>query len=176
MDHYGLDATWESQLLAGLARAIPPRLLVTDDLADRPHQADVLVDQNFFAEATEGRYADLVPEHCRQLLGPHYALLGTEYAQLHPLVPPRSDMRRVLGFFGGVDSENLTGRALEALQTPELSELAVDVVLGLQSPHRQAVAELSARRPNTILHKPLPSLAGLIARADLVIGAGGATT
>ena len=33
-----------------------------------------------------------------------------------------------------------------------------------------------ARRPNTYLHGPLPSLAGLIARADLAIGAGGATT
>ena len=33
-----------------------------------------------------------------------------------------------------------------------------------------------ARRPNTTLHGPLPSLAGLIARADLAIGAGGATT
>jgi len=52
----------------------------------------------------------------------------------------------------------------------------VDVVLGLQSPHRQAVAELMARRPHTTLHDPLPSLAGLIARADLAIGAGGSTT
>ena len=32
----------------------------------------------------------------------------------------------------------------EALMGPELADLAVDVVLGLQSPHRQAVAELVA--------------------------------
>jgi UDP-2,4-diacetamido-2,4,6-trideoxy-beta-L-altropyranose hydrolase len=176
VDHYGLDATWETQLLAGQAGAAPPRLLVIDDLADRPHQADLLLDQNFFAEATEGRYLGLVPEHCRQLLGPHYALLGPAYAQLHPLVPPRTELRRVLVFFGGVDPANLTGRALQALMDPELAHLAVDVVLGLQTPHRQEVAELVARRPNTTLHSPLPSLAGLIARADLAIGAGGATT
>jgi RimJ/RimL family protein N-acetyltransferase len=117
-----------------------------------------------------------MPEHCRQLLGPHYALLGPEYAQLHPLLPPRTELHRVLVFFGGVDHANLTGRALGALMDPALSHLAVDVVLGLQSPHRQAVAELVARRPQTTLHNPLPSLAGLIARADLAIGAGGATT
>ncbi|NDC15757.1 MAG: hypothetical protein EBZ76_11475 [Synechococcaceae bacterium WB9_2_170] len=122
-----------------------------DDLADRPHQADLLLDQNFFGEATEVRYSGLVPAHCCQLLGPHYALLGPEYAQLHPLVPPRMELRRVLVFFGGVDPANLTGRALEALQRPELAHLAVDVVLGLQSPHRQAVAELAARRPHTTL-------------------------
>ena len=176
-DHYGLDARWEAQLLAGLAGSdAAPKHLVIDDLADRPHQADLLLDQNFFGEATEQRHQDLVPPQCRQLLGPHYALLGPEYTQLHPLVVPRTELRRVLVFFGGVDPDNLCGRALEALMDPALADLAVDVVLGLQSPHRQAVAELVASRPHTTLHGPLPSLAGLIARADLAIGAGGATT
>jgi UDP-2,4-diacetamido-2,4,6-trideoxy-beta-L-altropyranose hydrolase len=176
VDHYGLDAAWEAQLLEGLSGDGAPRLLVIDDLADRPHLADLLLDQNFFGAATEERYAGLLPPRCRQLLGPHYALLGPEYAQLHPLVPPRTEPRRVLVFFGGVDPANLTGQALEALMATELAHLAVDVVLGLQSPHRQAIAELAARRPHTTLHDPLPSLAGLIARADLAIGASGATT
>ena len=176
-DHYGLDAHWEAQLLAGLAGSdAPPQLLVIDDLADRPHQADLLLDQNFFGEATQQRYQDLVPPQCGQLLGPHYALLGPEYAQLHPLVSPRTELKRVLVFFGGVDPDNLTGRALEALLDPSLAHLAVDVVLGLQSPHRKKVEELVACRPHTTLQGPLPSLAGLIARADLAIGAGGATT
>jgi len=176
VDHYGLDAAWETQLLAGLAGDAAPRLLVIDDLADRAHQADLLLDQNFSGEVNDARYAGLVPEHCGQLLGPHYALLGPEYAQLHPLVPLRTELRRLLVFFGGVDSSNLTGQALKALMDPTLADLAVDVVLGLQSPHRQAVEELVARRPYTSLHGPLPSLAGLIARADLAIGASGATT
>ena len=59
---------------------------------------------------------------------------------------------------------------------PALAHLAVDIVLGRQSPHRQAVSDLVAKRPFTTLHGPLESLAGLIARADLAIGAGGATT
>ena len=175
-DHYGLDACWEAQMLIGLADgAASPKLLVIDDLADRPHQADLLLDQNFFGDTTEQRYQDLVPLQCRQLLGPHYALLGPEYAQLHPLVVPRKELRRVLVFFGGADPDNLTGRALEALLDPGLTDLAVDVVLGLQSSHREAVEKLVAIRPQTTLHGPLPSLAGLIARADRN-GAGGATT
>jgi len=176
-DHYGLDAHWEVHLLAGLAGDDdPPKLLVIDDLADRPHQADLLLDQNFFGDDAELRYLELVPPQCHQLLGPHYALLGPEYAQLHPLVPPRTELRRVLVFFGGVDAANFTCLALEALLDPSLADLAVDVVLGSQSPHRHAVEELVARRPHTTLHGPLPSLAGLIARADLAVGAGGATT
>ena len=183
VDHYGLDASWHCLVLEGLGRnpeaaagTKVPRLLVIDDLADRPHQADLLLDQNFFGEATHQRYQELLPPECTQLLGPHYALLGPEYSQLHPLVPARTELRRVLVFFGGVDAANLTGKALEALMDPELAHLAVDVVLGLQSPHRHSVQELVSRRPYTTLHDPLPTLAGLIVRADLAIGAGGATT
>lgn len=176
VDHYGLDATWERLLLEGHSAKSSPKLLVIDDLADRHHQADLLLDQNFFGDATDHRYQGLLNSQCRQLLGTHYALLGPEYAQLHPLVPERSAVQRVLVFFGGVDSENLTGRTLEALMDPSLAHLAVDVVVGRQSLHRQAVADLVAQRQCTTLHGPLPSLAGLIARADLAIGAGGATT
>ena len=177
VDHYGLDASWEAQLTYALAGVKgTPKLFAIDDLADRPHQADLLLDQNFFGAVTDQRYQGLLPSHCRQLLGPNYALLGPEYAQLHPLVPMRTELRRVLVFFGGVDPDNLSGRTLEALMDPALAHRAVDIVLGRQSPHRQAVSDLVAKRPFTTLHGPLESLAGLIARADLAIGAGGATT
>ncbi len=177
VDHYGLDARWEAQLLDRLSGSdSSPKLLVIDDLADRTHKADLLLDQNFFGDFINQRYQALVPSTCRLFLGPHYALLGKEYAQLHPLIPPRKELKRLLVFFGGVDQANLTGRVLEALMDPAFADLAVDVVLGLQCPHRHSVEELVARRPNTTLHGPLLSLAGLIARADLAIGAGGSTT
>ena len=176
-DHYGLDSTWESQLLSALAEGnVLPRLFVIDDLADRPHKANLLLDQNFFGEDTEQRYQRLVPRQCLQLLGPHYALLGPEYPQLHSLVPSRIELRRLMVFFGGVDQANLTGRTLEVLLDSVLADLSVDVVLGFKSPHRHAVEHLARLRPNTTLHSSLPSLAGLIARADLGIGAGGITT
>ena len=176
VDHYGLDATWQSHLLKQLVGDGPTQLLVIDDLADRQQQADLLLDQNFFGSATQQRYQGLVPAHCRQLLGPHYAILGPEYAQLHRLIPNRTELRRVMVFFGGVDPNNLTSKALKALMAPALTHLEVDVVLGQQSSNHEAVADLVAQRPLTNLHGSLPSLAGMIARADLGIGAGGATT
>ena len=176
VDHYGLDASWQHLLLREQAGETPPKLLVIDDLADRAHLADLLLDQNFFGEVTDHRYKGLVPPQCRQLLGPHYALLAPEYAQLNPLVPARTELSRVLVFFGGVDPANLTCRALKALMDPALAHLAVDVVLGRHSPHRQSVADLVTQRPLTTLHDSVPSLAGLIARADLAIGACGSTS
>jgi UDP-2,4-diacetamido-2,4,6-trideoxy-beta-L-altropyranose hydrolase len=176
-DHYGLDSAWETQLKISLSKnSISPKLLIIDDLADRSHAADILLDQNFFGNITQKRYQGLVTNQCRQLLGPHYALLAPEYAKLHDLMPTRTQIKRVLIFFGGVDMDNLTTRALNALTCPELNSLAVDVVVGRQSPHREEVEKMAAKRPLTTLHWQLPSLAGLIARADLAIGAGGTTT
>ena len=108
--------------------------------------------------------------------GPHYALLAPEYPHLSPLVPKRTQLKRVLVFFGGVDQDNLTSQALKALMDPALTDLAVDVVIGRHSPHWKIVKELVDKLPNAALHSPLPSLAGLMVRADLAIGAGGATT
>ena len=176
-DHYSLDAYWESQVLAGLASShVVPQLFVIDDLADRIHKADLLLDQNYYGSLTECRYQLLVPSHCCQLLGPSYALLGEEYSQMHSLIPHRKELRRILVFFGGVDQCNLTSHSLEVLKEPGFEHLAVDIVLGHQSSHFHAVAKLVESRPGTTLHPHLPSLAGLIARADLSIGACGATT
>lgn len=77
VDHYGLDRQWETAL-----RAIARRIMVVDDLADRQHDCDVLLDQNYSTDG-ETRYQNLVPASCRCLLGPRYALLCQKYAVYH---------------------------------------------------------------------------------------------
>jgi UDP-2,4-diacetamido-2,4,6-trideoxy-beta-L-altropyranose hydrolase len=176
VDHYGLDAAWETQIIESLAGRTQPRLLAIDDLADRAHSADLLLDQNFFGDATTQRYRGRLTKHCRQLLGPQYALLGDEYSQLHPFAPIRTELARILVFFGGGDLHNLTSKALKALMIPELDNLAVDVVLGHQMQNNIEVEDLVSKRMHTTLHHNLPSLSALILRADLSIGAGGSTT
>jgi UDP-2,4-diacetamido-2,4,6-trideoxy-beta-L-altropyranose hydrolase len=171
VDHYGLDAAWEIVL-----RPQVGRILVLDDLANRPHDCDLLLDQNYAIDAAE-RYRGLVPAHARLLLGPRYALLHPAYAQYRRTLRPRDcSVRRVLVFFGGTDPYNLTGIALEALSTPTLADLAVDVVVGANNPHRERVSDQAAARPGTRVHGPRPHLADLMAAADLGLGAGGTTT
>ena len=168
VDHYGLDERWE--------RAVGPHagnVLVIDDLANRAHACEVLLDQNHGADA-DGRYDRLVPATCRLLLGPRYALLNGAYARQAPRV--RRKVERILLYFGGVDSDNATGLALEALTAPALSTIAVDAVIGAQNPHREAILATAARRGNTNVHGGLPHLADLMAKADLAVGAAGTTT
>ncbi len=172
VDHYALDRRWE-QVMRPRAR----RILVIDDLADRPHDCDLLIDQNWHAELTAQRYLSFVSPTTMCLLGPKYVLLSPEYAALRHLMPSRDGLvRRLLVFMGGSDPNNETVKVLKALMVDDLASLVVDVVIGENHPDIQGVESMARDRPYTVLHKKLPSLAGLMARADLMIGAGGTTT
>lgn len=102
VDHYGIDSTWETPM-----REIADRIMVIDDLANRDHDCDLLLDQNLFRDA-EARYTGRVPDTCVALLGPRYALLRPEFVRNRKLAIIRnSKVKRTLVFFGGVDR---TGR------------------------------------------------------------------
>ena len=172
VDHYAINSSWENAL-----RPYCGRLMVIDDLADRKHACDLLLDQNWFGGETKLRYSKLVYERCICLLGPKYALLQPEYAELRALMPPRDGIvRRVLVFLGGSDPANQTKKVLDALMEPSFKHLAVDVVLGANYPDPIGISVQAAARPATLVHHEVPSLSGLMARADLMIGAGGSTT
>lgn len=172
VDHYDMDHRWESA-----QRVAVKSIMVIDDLANREHDCDLLLDQNFMGSGTGKRYEGRVPGHCRSLLGPRYALLDRHYRALREvLIRGKTDVRRVLVFFGGTDATDETSKALRALSFPRFAHLAVDVVLGVNHPSPRAVEELAAGRPGTQLYRNLFSLAGLMFRADIAIGAGGVTT
>ncbi len=171
IDHYALDVRWEQKL-----RPFVKRIMVVDDLADRPHDCDVLLDQNFVANFA-GRYNGLLPLHCSKLLGPKYALLQPQYPDLHPRTPPRTGpIERILIYFGGVDQQSLTGMAIEAILALERPEINVDVVLNSASPNWAEIQGKFGDRSSICLHESLPSLAILMLKADLAIGAAGATS
>jgi UDP-2,4-diacetamido-2,4,6-trideoxy-beta-L-altropyranose hydrolase len=167
VDHYALDARWE-----GMLRSIAERILVIDDIADRMHDCDVLLDQNLYADM-ETRYRDKVPPHCQLLLGPRYALLRDEFRRLRQGLAPRTgQVARILVFFGGVDAGNCTAHAIEALGGPGIPDLLVDVVVGAQHPFRDQIQSACARLRFTC-HVQVEEMAALMAAADLAIGAGG---
>jgi UDP-2,4-diacetamido-2,4,6-trideoxy-beta-L-altropyranose hydrolase len=171
VDHYGLDERWEN-----LLRPYVKKILVIDDLANRRHDCDLLLDQN---ESLNGasRYLGLVPENCQLLIGCRYALLRSEYAKFRKMLQPRTkEVRRILIFFGGSDAHNMTGLAIAVLSSPEFLYLHLDVVVGAMNPHRLQLEEQANLRQNTTLYSPRPHLADLMAQADLAIAAGGTTT
>jgi len=170
VDHYALDVRWETIL-----HQIIKKIMAIDDLADRQHDCDILLDQNYFLDMNK-RYVKRVPLTCKVFLGPNYALLHPSYAELHEVIRPRDKVKRILVFFGGSDRDNLTGRAIEALLSLERDDIEVDVVLPIHSPYVEEIEQLAAGHATLKCHKALPTLAPLMASSDLAIGAMGATT
>lgn len=167
VDHYAIDERWERTLRSGCRR-----LMVIDDLADRQHDCDLLLDQNLIA-GWQHRYDDKVADDCELLLGPSYALLQPIYADLRPRVPPREvPVRRILVYFGGADTDNLTGKAVSALISLG-RDVDVDVVINPAHDHAPAIRAAVGSHSSMVLHEALPSLAPLMVSADLAIGASG---
>lgn len=166
VDHYALDARWERIL-----RASVKKIMVIDDLADRQHDCDVLLDQNYYAGMCS-RYQGKVPAYCEQLLGPGYALLREEFRVLRARIKPRSGaVEKILVFFGGVDADNYTGMAIEALAKIK-GAWKIDVVIGAQHPCRENV-EAACIKHGYQCHVQTSRMAELVAQADLALGGGG---
>lgn len=171
IDHYAIDARWEREM-----RRCAGRIMVIDDLADRTHDCDLLLDQNLFHDM-ETRYDGLVPETCRLFLGPRHALLRPEFYEARRHLRERDGtVRRILVFFGGSDSTNETSKALEAIHLLNRDDLEVDVVVGTANQRKKEIQRLSASMVNTNYHCQIDNMAELMAKADLAIGAGGSTT
>ena len=165
VDHYALDAQWETAM-----RRFSTTQLVIDDLADRPHSCDVLLDQNL-APQMENRYAGLLPTTCRRLLGPSYALLNPSFAPAATVATERTTVRRLLLFFGGGDTDNLTCRALRELTSVDLP---ADVVIGSANPHRAEVEALcKSSNGRWTLHVQTSHMPERMLQADLALGTGG---
>ncbi len=167
VDHYGLDAAWETR-----ARSLSRHIMVIDDLADRKHDCDILLDQNF-VRSMQTRYDGLVPDSCRRLLGPAHTLLRKEFSSVTAR-PRDGSVRRILVFFGGSDPRGLTLKTVVTLGRMPAGP-TVGVVVGLAHQDKDAL-EAECHRYGFTLHVQTDHMASLLDAADLVIGGGGTTT
>jgi UDP-2,4-diacetamido-2,4,6-trideoxy-beta-L-altropyranose hydrolase len=169
-DHYGLSAEWEAEI-----RTTGAKILVIDDLANRPHECDVLLDQNLKRSGIAS-YSGLVPRNCNVLIGPRYALLRDEFLRTRERfgLRPRTNLRRLLVSFGGVDGANGTSFTLECLSHLCRSDVTVVVVIGGHHPARAEI-EMRCRASHFECHVQTTRMAELIESCDLAIGASGAS-
>lgn len=171
VDSYALDAVWEKRL-----RPLVREIFVIDDLANRRHDCDMLLDQNYYREMRH-RYDGLVPPYCKLLLGPRHALLREEFYEAREKIGVRDGvLRRILVFYGGSDMTRETEKAIRALVQLQLLSVAVDVVVGGSNPCRASIKELCAAHEFLHYHCQVSNMAELMAHADLCLGAGGTST
>ncbi|MDD1976827.1 UDP-2,4-diacetamido-2,4,6-trideoxy-beta-L-altropyranose hydrolase [Pseudomonas tussilaginis] len=174
VDHYALDVEWESSLRKNFSR-----LLVIDDLANRRHECEILLDQNLGHANSD--YAGLVNANCDLLIGTQYALLRPEFASLREVSLDRrrtSQLQHILITMGGVDQFNATGATLEALKSCSLPrDCSISVIMGLKAPFLTDVIGLAMHMPwPTKVFSNVADMGERMASADLVIGAAGSTS
>ncbi|KOO49602.1 UDP-2,4-diacetamido-2,4,6-trideoxy-beta-L-altropyranose hydrolase [Viridibacillus arvi] len=171
VDHYSLDMKWEEKI-----RPFVREIMVIDDLADRNHDCDLLLDQNYYVNM-ESRYKDLVSEKCMQFLGPNFALLRDEFLVIDPTTILRDgEIHNIFIFFGGTDSSGETLKALYAIERLLHDDLKVNVVVGASNPYKSKIKEFCDGYKNIQLHCQIDYMANLMLEADIAIGAGGSAS
>lgn len=171
VDHYG----WGEQQESAVAPHVR-RLMVIDDLANRRHYCDLLLDQNDFSQAHQ-RYNGLVPPSARMLLGSRYALLRDEFAANREAVKIRDGhVKTLFVCFGGSDPTNETVKALEALNDESFADLSIHIVIGRSHSRIDQIVQKCQADPRIHLHIQSGQIAKLMAQSDLALAAGGTMT
>jgi len=175
VDHYALDRRWEDAV-----RPASGALMAIDDLADRLHACDLLLDQNL--GRTPQDYVDLVPAPCQILAGPRYALLRPQFAQLRGYSLARrtanAPLTNILIAMGGVDQANATTSVLQTLRDGVLlpGNCGITIIMGAQAPWLRDVVDFAARLPwHAEIAIGVDDMARRMAESDLAIGAAGGT-
>ena len=171
VDDYRLNAIWEIEIQqAGY------RVVSVDDTATRSHQCDLLIDQKWRGEGTSSHYRDLVPEKCKRLLGPDYALLSPEYRELpkHLSIPTEEPFKVLFSLGGGGDLNVLAELVESLIQQPgyEANQMVLQVVIGPSSQNRERLLGLAEQGVVELLIGK-QSLFTYFCSASLVVGAAG---
>lgn len=164
VDHYALDIRWESTL-----RPLVKRILVIDDLDNRKHDCEILIDQNLHLDAGK-RYLNNVPEAARLFVGPRYALLREEFSRPSTLGRHSGKLENLLVYFGGSDPGNQTLKVLQALQMLGLESLNTTILLGPIHPNVEQIELAAKGMKNVSLIGATDKMSELMMKADLAIG------
>ncbi|QJI16868.1 MULTISPECIES: UDP-2,4-diacetamido-2,4,6-trideoxy-beta-L-altropyranose hydrolase [unclassified Pseudomonas] len=174
VDHYALDVIWESRL-----KNNDRKLMVIDDLANRQHISDILLDQTFGRNAAD--YLPLVPVKCVLLCGSEYALLRPAFVNLRSYsLTRRAEYKfaKLLITLGGVDKDNVTRKVLECLKHTALPKTChIIVVMGAAAPWLEDIQHLASTLPwHTEVKVNVNDMAQLMSDSDFAIGSAGSTS
>lgn len=173
VDNYAIEKTWQQAL-----KPYSKRIFQVDDLADREHDVEALLDQNYYLKG-ELRYDGLLPSSAKRLCGPDFALLREEFFTVRQSLldyTQRLADKHVVLFFGGIDIVNETSKALSGLLMVDSAD-HFDVIIGINNPHREQIESLCQKNSERVtLHLQVSNMMDFFAHSYLYVGAVGATT
>ena len=173
IDHYSLDREWEKVLQKKYKNEENKlfKILVVDDLFNREHICDFILDQNIITQ--NNPYLNLINQNTKCILGPYFALLSSEYSLKKKTIVKRNTIKTILVFFGGIDKNNLTMKVINILLNNRFKDKIINIVIGKNNRELQNIKKITESRKNFNLFIQIDSLANLLSKSDLVIGGGG---
>jgi UDP-2,4-diacetamido-2,4,6-trideoxy-beta-L-altropyranose hydrolase len=171
VDHYGVDQIWEGEI-----RKHVSCMVAIDDLANRQHQVDMLIDQTL--GRAEEDYRKLVPPNCKLILGANFAMIRPEFHKARSLSLKRrlpGSLQKICLMFGGGDQSSLTLNVLNTCLRADLKpDTEITAIVPQSSecfPEISRFVELHGARFRVLPF--VEDMAGLLSNQDLVIGAAG---
>lgn len=169
IDNYRISAAQEARLRGA-------HVVILDDLGDRAHRCDLLIDPGFERQVAD--YAGLISSSTRVLTGVEYALVRPAFAAVRDQAGSRrgvSDERRALVSLGLTDIGAITATVVEAI-IPVLGQIELDVVVGGRASSLERLRQLARGDPRIKIHVDAVGMEQLMLAADVAIGAGGSST
>ncbi|WP_432467958.1 UDP-2,4-diacetamido-2,4,6-trideoxy-beta-L-altropyranose hydrolase [Agarivorans sp. Z349TD_8] len=175
IDHYGINSRWETRL-----RDSVKNILVIDDLANRSHNCDILIDQTY--GRIKQNYHSLVSPETELLLGSDYALIRDEFLIAKPsALTNRSlctQIKKILINLGGTDRTNVSEFLLKLLNHSSIAnDIKIAIIVGPNNPNHRSLINATAQsrfQQCTVLNS-ISNMAEILSHYDLAIGASGAS-
>ena len=145
-----------------------------DDLANRKHDCDLIIDQNLYSKF-ERRYDNLVPKNCHKLLGPKYVLLRKEFLTSKKKTQINST-NKIFVSFGGQDISNETVKVLAAIKKSKLNYKKINFLVNKSNTNLKDLKKISKNMKGVVISTNEKKLVKLIQNSDLCVGAAGSMT
>jgi len=171
IDHFGIDTNYESPL-----RKIFKKIFVIDDLANRKHDCDLLIDQNYYKDINK-RYSGLVPKNSITLLGPEYVILRSEFHNSQKVKYQKNILpKKIFVSYGGSDPTNESKKVLDAICSLKSRQFDVTVIAGIHNQNFEKLKKQFAEMKNIKIFLRVDNFSELLSSSELCFGAGGTTT
>ncbi|MCF7844242.1 MAG: UDP-2,4-diacetamido-2,4,6-trideoxy-beta-L-altropyranose hydrolase [Kiritimatiellales bacterium] len=146
--------------------------LIFDDYGHaHEYSAKIILNQNSYAPECTSMYANRM-NGSDLLLGCEYVLLRREFRKCNPHHEIPDTAKKILISLGGGDTNNMTQRIVELLQSSDL-EIDVTVVIGSANKHKESIASAASSMNVIVDAQNMPEL---MMQTDLAIAAGGTTS
>lgn len=167
VDSYSIDYKWEE-----IIRSKSRKIVVIDDLANRKHACDILIDTNYYLNFLN-RYNKLVSSKTKKFLGPKYSLYREEFKNKILNKKKSKKQNSVTIFIGGHKPDKNINFIIDLLNNIKNTKYSISLILGPSTNSVKKIKDRYKKNKNIKIFVNTKNIAKMIALSDFCIVSGG---